>query len=100
MTAAPQLERQIHTAHRFARDSALRLLGLCLRPDGEAAALPDRELGERALDGVRSGAATLLRASGVDDPELSEQYQNLVGSLFLSEFDRLCAAWRAKGGRA
>lgn len=100
MTAARQLECQIDTARRFARNSAVWLLGLCLRPDGQVAALPDRELGERALRGVRSGAATLLRASGVADPKLTEQYQNLVGSLFLSEFDRLCAAWRNEGGRA
>lgn len=100
MIAPPEFADHTELACRYARDSALWLLGLCLHGNQPAPELCDRELGERALACVRGGAAQLLPADALDDEPFAERFRDFVGLLSLREFNRLCAAWRTEGGRA
>lgn len=100
MIAPPEFADHIECANRYARDSAVWLLGLCLHPDEPASGLSNLELGERALCCVRNGAARLLPVGKLDDEPFVERFRDFVGRLYLREFNRLAAAWRSEGGRA
>ncbi|MFG1275663.1 hypothetical protein [Xanthobacter flavus] len=100
MIAPPEFADHAELASRYARDSALWLLGLCLHDNEPAPKLCDRQLGEHALACIRGGAAHLLPASALDDEFFVERFRDFVGRLSFCEFNRLCAAWRTEGGRA
>ena len=100
MIAPPEFADHAELAMRYARGSALWLLGLCLHGNRPALKLCDRELGEHALGCIRDGAVQLLPIDALDDEPFVERFRDFVGLLSLREFNRLCAAWRTKGGRA
>ncbi|MFG1183268.1 hypothetical protein [Xanthobacter aminoxidans] len=100
MIAPPEFADHAELASRYARNSAVWLLGLCLHGNERAPKLCDRELGEHALACVRGGAVQLLPASTLDDEPFVERFRDYVGLLSLREFNRLCAAWRTQGGQA
>lgn len=100
MISPPFPDQWVEIADCLARETALGVFRICLRQDEQALTFSDQRLGEGALFGVRSAAAALLRVIGTDDPALLDPYQDLVGSLFVSELERLRLAWLSEGGRA
>lgn len=96
----PEQDDHTDLANKIAREAAVSLLGHCLRSHDELSGMTDQEVCDRALLAVRGCAGDLFPRVEADGAELAGRFQDVVGLLFLREFNRLCAAWRTEGGRA